>query len=131
MKNSKILKAYLILSGLLLTFIGGATLFMPVVMKASGGIDIADSVNAINDVRAYSALLLASALLALFGVFNKGLTYTSTLVTVLVFLSLGAGRLLSILQDGMPADGLVKATILEFVLGTIGAILFSIYRTKK
>ena len=33
MKNSKVLKTYLIISGVLLTFIGGATLVIPVDMK--------------------------------------------------------------------------------------------------
>lgn len=123
MKNSKFLKAYLIISGLLLTFIGGATLIAPVYMKASGGIDIAGHINVLNDIRGFSALILVFALMIVLGVFNKKLTYTSTLISLLLFLSLGVGRLISIVLDGMPVDGLVKATGLEFVLGIIGLIL--------
>ncbi|MTI32141.1 DUF4345 domain-containing protein [Xanthovirga aplysinae] len=131
MKNSKVLKTFLIISGLLLTFIGGTTLMMPVEMKAGAGIDIAGNISVINDVRASSALILAIAILTIIGAFKKNLTYTSSLVSFLLFLSIGAGRLLSILQDGMPVDGLVKATGLEFILGITGAILFTIYREKN
>ncbi len=130
MENSKVLKLFLIISGLLLTFIGGATLFAPVAMKASAGIDISQSTSIINDVRASSALILAVALITILGVFIRKLTFTSTLISFTLFLSLGIGRAISILIDGFPVDGLVKATGLEFVLGIIGLILFNIYREK-
>lgn len=122
MKQSKALKIFLIIAGLLLTFIGGSSLLMPVEMKATGGIDLT-TVSAINDARAAAALLFGAAILILSGAFSSKLTFTSTLVAVLVFLSLGVGRALSIALDGMPADGLFKATILEFVLGSIGLFL--------
>ena len=131
MKNSKVLKIYLGLSGLLLTFIGGSTLLMPVEMKGSAGIDVAGNISVLNDIRAASALLLAFAILTLLGAFAKKLRYTSTLVATLLFLSLGIGRVISIVADGMPVDGLVKATGLEFVLGIAGAIFFAIYREKN
>lgn len=131
MRNSKFLKAYLILSGTLLTFIGGATLIMPIAMKAGAGIDIAGNISVINDVRAASALILAVALLMIAGAFVKKVSYTSTLVSVLLFLSLGIGRVISILVDGMPVDGLVKATVLEFVLGIIGMVLFIRHQENK
>ena len=124
MKTSTALKAYLVASGLLLTFIGGSTLALPVQMKGGSGIEIAGNISVINDTRAASALLLAVALISLSGAFKKKLTYTSSLMSFVLFLSLGLGRVISILVDGMPVDGLVKATGLEFILGIIGAILF-------
>lgn len=130
MKNSKALKLFLIISGLLLTFIGGATLFAPVAMKASAGIDISNNISIINDIRATSALILVIALITLLGAFVKKLTFTSSLISFLLFLSLGIGRSMSILIDGLPVDGLIKATGLEFILGIIGLILFNIHREK-
>ncbi|WP_459210400.1 DUF4345 domain-containing protein [Aquimarina rhabdastrellae] len=131
MKKSKVLKIYLILSGLLLSFIGGATLFLPVTMKATAEIDIAGSINAMNDVRAFSALLLAVGIFSILGALIHKLSYSTTIISSLLFLSLGGGRLLSIILDGMPADGLIKATALEFVLGIIGTFLFIKYRENK
>ncbi len=130
MRNSTALRIFLIISGLLLTFIGGATLFLPVAMKSSAGIDITDNISVINDVRASSALLLAIALLALLGAFVKKLTYSASLISSMSFLSLGIGRAMSIVLDGMPVEGLVKATVLEFALGILGAVLFMVYREK-
>lgn len=130
MKNSKVLKGFLVLSGLLLTFIGGATLLMPIDMKATEGIDLTGNIAMLNDVRALSALIFVLALLILSGAFVKRLTFTSALVSPIMFLSLGVGRALSILLDGTPPDAMTKATILEFVLGTVGLILFMRFREK-
>jgi hypothetical protein len=131
MKNSKVLKGYLLLAGLLLSFIGASTLLMPVEMKATGGMDIAGEVGILNDVRASSALLLSMAILAISGVFSQKLTYTSSLVSGILFLALGSGRLISIIADGMPAEGLLGATFIEFLFGIAGIIFFLIYREKK
>ena len=124
MQNSKVLKAFLGISGLLLTFIGGATLFMPVAIKASSGVDVAGQVSVLNDIRASAGLILSIGLLILSGTFVKKLTYTSSLVAALSFLSLGVGRITSIMADGMPVEGMVGATGLEFMLGITGLILF-------
>ena len=131
MKNSKVLKGFLIISGLLLTFIGGATLLMPVAMKTGSGINIAGNISVINDTRASSALLLAAALLIISGAFSRKLVFTSSLISFILFLSIGIGRIISIVTDGMPVDGLVKATGLELVLGITGAILFIVNQEKK
>ncbi|MEM6802040.1 MAG: DUF4345 domain-containing protein [Bacteroidota bacterium] len=131
MKNSKVLTAFLILSGLLLTFIGGSTLLMPVEMKAGAGIDIAGNISVLNDTRAAAALIFSTAILSLLGAFKPQLRFSASLASPLLFLSLGSGRLLSILLDGMPVEGLLGASILEFVLGITGAILFSVFRIKS
>ncbi|BDD03603.1 DUF4345 domain-containing protein [Aureibacter tunicatorum] len=128
MRNSKVLKTYLILSGILLMVLGGATLSVPVEFKAGSGIDIAENINIINDSRAFGALLLGVSIVSLLGAFRCSLSYTSTLLASLLFTSLGIGRLISILADGMPVDGLVKATGLELILGITGFVFFSIYQ---
>lgn len=131
MKKSKILTAYLVISGLLLTFIGGAMLLFPVTMKGTAGIDISGSVSVINDVRASAALILSVALLSILGAFRARLTYTSSLIVTTLFISLGIGRVISMVIDGMPVDGLVKAAGLELVLGVLGVILFAKYQSKN
>ncbi|MEL6560667.1 MAG: DUF4345 domain-containing protein [Bacteroidota bacterium] len=131
MKNTKLLKGYLILTGLLLIFIGGSTLMFPVQMKSGAGIDIAENISVINDVRATSAVLLFFAMLSFLGAFIEKLSFTSNLVIVLLFLSIGLGRVISIVIDGMPVDGLVKATFLELILGLAGAIIFKVSQKKS
>ena len=131
MKNSKVLKGFLIVAGLILTAIGGATLLIPEVMKANSGIDIGGNVSVLNDIRASSGLLLAIGLLSISGAFSERLRFTSALIAPIAFLSIGIGRVVSIVQDGMPVDDMIKATGLEFILGTVGLILFLVFREKK
>ncbi|MEM9527382.1 MAG: DUF4345 domain-containing protein [Bacteroidota bacterium] len=131
MKKSSVLKVFLIITGLLLTFIGGAQLLLPVVMKAESGIDIAGNISVINDVRAANSLILALALLIISGAFVERLTFTSSLVAPLLFLAMGIGRVISLLVDGQPVDGLLGATILELVLGAVGVSLFFLFQREK
>ncbi|MBL4651457.1 MAG: hypothetical protein JKY53_01130 [Flavobacteriales bacterium] len=56
-------------------------------------------------------LFLATGLLSILGTFIKKISYTAALVSPIVFISVGGGRVLSILLDGIPVDGLFKATI--------------------
>ena len=131
MKNSNILKVYLFLSGLILSIIGTLTTFNPVNIKAEEGIEVAGNASAINDVRSFGMLLLATAILSIIGALNSSLRKPATISAFLLFLSLGMGRILSILMDGMPSDGIVKATGLEMILGIAGLVLYSIYREKS
>ncbi len=129
MKNSKVLKTYLIYSGVLLIFFGGATLLMPLELKASFGVIIPQDINVLNDIRAYSALGLAIGILAILGAFKRKLTYTASLVVFIQFLALGFGRSLSMLLDGIQVEG-IPGVANEFFLGIIGAILFIKYQEK-
>lgn len=131
MKQSKVLSTYLIIAGALLSFIGGATLLMPVELKAGSGIDIAGNIGVLNDIRASSALVLALAVFTFLGALRPGLRGSASLIAPLMFLSMGTGRVISILADGMPVEGQIGATVLEFLLGITGLILFNRYREKS
>ena len=128
MTKTRLLKIYLAVAGLLLTAIGGSTLIMPETMKASSGIDLANNISLLNDVRASAGLILGLALLSITGAFSAKLRFTSGLTTTLLFFSLALGRAISILVDGMPFDGMVKATGLELILGIVGLILMVVNR---
>lgn len=130
MNSSKILKIYLFVSGLILLVIGSLTTFNPITIKANEGIEIAGNASALNDVRSFGVLLLAMAALAIIGSLKQPLRKSASVSTFLLFLSLGIGRLLSIMLDGMPSDGMVKATGLEIILGLVGLILV-VVNTKK
>ncbi len=130
MKSSKILKTYLIVSGVFLIFFGGATLLMPLELKASFGVIIPQDINVLNDIRAYSALGLAIGILAILGAFKSKLTYTASLVVFIQFLALGFGRSLSMLLDGIQVEG-IPGIANEFFLGIIGTILFIKYQKKS
>ena len=131
MKNSKVLKGYLFLSGIILTVIGSLTTFNPIPIKAEEGIDIAGNASALNDVRSFGMLLLGTALLLITGALKSSVRKSATLSAVILFLSLGIGRVFSMLIDGIPSEGIIKATGIEFVFGIIGLILFFIHRERN
>ena len=131
MENSKVLKTYLFISGLMLTGVGAAILFMPVAFSARNGIELGESISLLNDIRAPGAALLASGLLILSGAFVSKLTFTSTVVSILMFLSYGIGRIVSIVMDGMPAEGLVKVTVVEMIIGFLGIFALLKYRKRR
>ncbi|MFT5844438.1 MAG: hypothetical protein ACI8QW_000298 [Saprospiraceae bacterium] len=109
MKNSKVLKGFLIISGLLLIFVGGSILFNPVGFTAKNGIDLGGNISLLNDVRSSGSLFLLIGVFILLGSFIQKLIYTSSFLVIIGYLGVGFGRVVSILSDGMPADGLIKA----------------------
>lgn len=131
MNTTKILKIYLIVSGLILTAIGSLTSFNLINIKANEGINIAGNPSALNDVRSFGVLLLATAILLFLGSFKRSLTKSANIAAFLLFLALGLGRLLSIFLDGMPSEGMVKATGLEIILGLVGLVLFKLYNKQQ
>jgi len=130
MKNSKVLKTILFLSGLLLIAVGTAILLTPVAFTARNGIDLGGNISLLNDIRGNGGVLLGSGVLIMLGAFIHKLSFTSIMVSIVVYLSFGMARVLSIILDGMPADGLVKATSVEIIFGLVCVFAFLKYREK-
>ncbi len=128
MKNSRTLKSVLFILGLIVAGIGSAILFVPVAFFATNGIEIAGHVNLLNEIRAPGGALLACGLLIMLGAFVAKLTFTSALISILLYLSYGLSRILSMTVDGMPTEGLVVVTVIEIALGLIGLFAFLKYR---
>ncbi len=131
MKNSKPLKIILFISGLLLIVIGSAILFIPIDFSARNGIELSGNISLLNDTRAAGASLLASGLVILLGAFIQKLTYASVIISIIAYLSYGFGRLLSMVVDGVPAEGLIKATVVEIIIGFMSVFALYKFRTKK
>ncbi len=131
MKNSKVLKTILFISGLMLIGFGGAILFMPVAMAAISGIELGGNISLLNETRAPGGALLASGILVMSGAFVAKLTFTSVVVSTLVYLSYGLSRILSMAIDGMPAEGLVQVAVLEIVVGLVCVFALVKYRETE
>jgi len=130
MKNSKILKTILIISGLIASGIGAAILFAPVEFYATYGIVLGDNFSLLNEIRASGGALFASGVLITSGAFVDKLAFTAVVVSTLLYLSYGLSRVLSIMVDGMPADELVQATVIEIVTGLTCVFALVKYRKK-
>lgn len=131
MQNTKVLKAILIISGLIVMAVGASLLLTPVAMYQSVDTDISGMTNLLSDLRATGSSLLILGILIVLGAFIPRLTYTATLVACILFLSYGTARIYSIVVDGMPAELLVQVTILELVVGVVCLAAWLRYRTTE
>ena len=131
MKNSKVLKTILLISGLIATGVGGAILFLPVAFHAISGIELGGNISLLNEIRAAGDALLAMGILIVSGAFVAKLIFTSTVVSTLLYLSYGLSRFLSIAIDGMPAEVLVQVTVLEMVIGLVCVFALAKYHSDK
>jgi hypothetical protein len=129
MKNSKIVKAILFVSGLIAIGLAMAILIMPVGFYAAYGIEVAGDNSLLSEIKAPAIALLASGLLILSGAFVASLTFTATIVSAFLYLTFGLSRLLSMAVHGMPSDGLVQAAVLEIAIGSI--CLFALLKYRQ
>lgn len=128
MKNSKVLKMIFFVSGLVLIVIGGAILFMPAAMFALNGVDLGGNSSLLSEIRAPGGALLASGIVIMLGAFVAKIAFTSAVISILLYLSYGLSRMVSIAIDGMPAEGLVIAMVFEMVIGLACVFAFLKYR---
>ena len=114
---------FLFISGLLLLAIGAGILLAPHAFHSSNGIVFGSDPNTLSEIRAPGGLLAFSAILILIGAVRSRLRSLSLLLVVLVYGSFGLARLLSILLDGMPSEGIVGAMIIELIVAAIGTAI--------
>jgi len=130
MKNSKVLKIVLFISGLIAASIGGAILFNPAAFYAANGIELGGHVSLLNEIRASGGMLLAAGILIVTGGFVASLRFTAVMVSCLLYLAYGLSRILSFAIDGMPSEGLVQAAAWEIVIGVVCVWAFVKYRER-
>jgi len=128
MKNLKVIKIVLLVAGLIAIVIGGAIVTIPAVFYATYGIQLGSDVSLLNEIRAPGGALLATGILIFSAAFVTRLTFTSLVVATLLYLSYGLARILSMVIEGMPDEGLVQAAVLEIVIGLVCAFALRKYK---
>ena len=130
MKSSKVLKVILFISGLIAIGVGGSILFMPSTFYAASGINLNGEVNLLNEIRASGGMIFAFGILIMTGAFVARLTYTATVISMLLYLTYALSRIFSMSIDGIPVDTLVQALVLEIVIGILSIFAYLKYRVK-
>jgi hypothetical protein len=131
MENSKILKMILILSGLILILVGEGTLMNPATFLARHEIVLGENISLISELKSHGGVFLGLGILILSGAFINRLSFTSTIVSTVVYVSFVIARVISMIVDGTPADGLIGATYIELFLGLASIFALLKYRTKN
>ncbi|MBT4933044.1 MAG: DUF4345 domain-containing protein [Rhodospirillaceae bacterium] len=124
-------RVFLAVSGLIGIAIGGALLFTPVEFQASSGINLADDVNLLSEIRAPGGALLAAGIIIVSGAFVQKITQTSILLSCLFYLSYGASRLVGVMIDGVPGNAVVAATACEIIIGLMSLCALLRFHKKQ
>lgn len=128
MNNSKIIKVLLVLAGIIGIYVGGSLLFFPAELQAQSNI-IINKPSQFSEARAPGAAIFSASFIILLGVFREGWRYIALVIATMFFLSYGLGRMLSLILDGRPAQGLFIAMILELFVGLL--TLLALIKVKK
>lgn len=123
MEKSKFVKVFLFVSGIILIGIGGGLLFAPIAFEASAGINLGNNISLLSEIRAPGGALFMSGILIVLGVFIPKLTFTSAILSSLIYISYGLSRILSMMIDGTPHESIVAATVIEIVIGVLGLFI--------
>lgn len=129
MQNSKVLKAILAIAGLMFVAVGIFSMFSPESFVARNGASLGNNLSLLNDYRGSGGLIFGAGLIILLGVIHSRMAFTSTVVATVLFLTFGIGRAISVFTDGMPAEGLMKAMVVEIIVGLLGA--FALIKFRK
>ncbi|MEL7528004.1 MAG: DUF4345 domain-containing protein [Pseudomonadota bacterium] len=117
------------IAGLLALGIGAAIAFIPDAFYASYGIVLPASPNFYSEARAPGANLAVLGGLIFIGALKSGWTRFSAALGTTVFLAYAAGRLVSIVLDGLPSDAILLALLVELTIG--GLCLVVLRRAKR
>ena len=79
-----------------------------------------------NMLKALMFLYLGISIVWILGIWKKEYWKSATQLNILFMLSLAAGRIVSMVTEGLPTAGFIFGVIAELVIG-----LFSIYQLKK
>ncbi len=116
-KLAKTRIALLLVAGAPLILIGILILASPADFYAANDIDLGTSVSLVNELKAPAGLLLAAGLFILGAIFARSQVDTALWLAALIYLSYAGARLASMAIDGVPAAGLVQATLIEGIVG--------------
>ena len=119
-RNASItIRLVLSLSGLVAAGIAVMILLAPDAFYASYGIELSSNATLANEVKAPAGALFFAGLIMFAGVFHSGFTLISLATAAGVYLSYGLGRVASFVIDGLPHSGMVAATGIELIVGTV------------
>ncbi len=128
MKPTVFQKLALGLSGVTALAIGSAILFVPHAFYASYGIALGPDPNMLSELRAPGAGLAALGGIMLAGLIRAALLPAALTVALAVYIAFPAGRVVSVIADGMPSGSVIGALAVEIV---IACLLLAAFRPRR
>ncbi len=124
MNMTKFQKITLGIAGVTAFGIGGFILAAPHAFYASYGITLGTDPNLLSELRAPAANLAALGAIMLAGIIRPSWAQISTAIALTVFLAFPAGRIVSIVVDGMPSESVMGALVIEIVIAALCLVAF-------
>ncbi len=112
-------KSTLGIAGVTALGIGLAILAVPHTFYASYGITLGADVNLLSELRAPAAALATLGAVMLMGIWREAWRETSVVAAFTVFFAFPAGRIIGVIVDGVPADSVIGALVLELAIGAL------------
>ncbi len=112
------------ISGLTAVGIGGFIMVAPHAFYASYGITLDDDPSLLSELRAPTAGLLTLGVLMLTGIWRSAMAQMAVAAALIVFLAFPAGRLISLVIDGVPSSGIIGALVLEIAIAVLCIFAF-------
>ncbi|WP_321448895.1 DUF4345 domain-containing protein [uncultured Cohaesibacter sp.] len=117
-------KLVLGIAGLTAFVIGATITSMPHMFYASYGIFLGSEASLLSELRAPGAGLASLGGIMLIGIVRQRFAAVAILASLMVFLSFPAGRLVSLVLDGMPSTGILMALIFECLIAALCLLAF-------
>lgn len=112
-------KAALGIAGVTSLGIGAFIAAAPHASYASYGIALGPDPSLLSELRAPGAALVALGAVMLAGIVRRALQLASVVAALTVFLAFPAGRVLSLVADGMPSSAILGALVLELAIAAM------------
>ncbi len=121
----------LLLCGTILLAIGLSITLSPTGFYASSSISLGENPSLISELRAPAGMLIAAGLYILASVRVAALRAQAWLISTLIYLPYGAGRLIGFIFDGLPDTSIVAAAVIEIVLGVASLLMLIRFRVNQ
>ncbi len=129
MKNSIVLKIILGIGAAMFLLAGWFASFNPLGFVARNGADIAGELTLLNDYRGFGAVLIGAGIIMVLGIIHERMRFTSIVVMAVLYTTFALGRTVSIITDGSPVEGIIKATVVELLVGLVA--IFALIKFKE
>lgn len=116
MSLNRFQKIALGIAGVTAAGIGTFILAAPHAFYASYGITLGNDANLLSELRAPAAGLLGLGIIMLVGMVRSAWTQPALFAAFTVYVAFPAGRILGIVLDGMPANSVMGALIIEVAI---------------
>lgn len=121
---TRVQKIALGLAGLTSLGIGAVILIAPHAFYASYGIPLGPDPSLLSELRAPGAGLAAFGAVMLAGMVRPALRQVAVVAALTIFFAFPAGRVMGLVADGLPSNGILGALVLELAIAALCLFAF-------